>query len=377
MKIAINARFLQAEKLEGIGWYTFELCKRWVESHPQDQFVLLYDRPQDTWLIKGGNVESVVIGPKARHFFSFWYWFDVQVPKILKKKQVDVFFSPDNFLSLTTSVPIVLTTHDIAHYHYPAQVALIHRPYYRWFIPAFLRKADKIVAVAEYGKQDLIDHYQVSADKIMVVPNGTREVFQPISSTVQVQIKQRYSQGQEYFFFLGAIHPRKNLIGLIRGYERFRTNTQAPVKLLIAGKLAWQVEEIMQIHAQSPFAQDIIFLGYLPEETAAQLMATALALTYLSFFEGFGLPVLEALCTDTPVITSNTSSLPEVAGEAALLVDPHNINEIAAAMQRIWDEPELRADLVQKGRQQRQLFSWDKAAEKIYSLLESVGQKNQ
>lgn len=377
MKIAINARFLQAEKLEGIGWYTFELCKRWVESHPQDQFVLLYDRPQDTWLIKGGNVESVVIGPKARHFFSFWYWFDVQVPKILKKKQVDVFFSPDNFLSLTTSVPIVLTTHDIAHYHYPAQVALIHRPYYRWFIPAFLRKADKIVAVAEYGKQDLIDHYQVSADKIMVVPNGTREVFQPISSTVQVQIKQRYSQGQEYFFFLGAIHPRKNLIGLIRGYERFRTNTQAPVKLLIAGKLAWQVEEIMQIHAQSPFAQDIIFLGYLPEETAAQLMATALALTYLSFFEGFGLPVLEALCTDTPVITSNTSSLPEVAGEAALLVDPHNINEIAAAMQRIWNEPELRADLVQKGRQQRQLFSWDKAAEKIYSLLESVGQKNQ
>jgi glycosyltransferase involved in cell wall biosynthesis len=339
--------------------------------------VLLYDRPQEKWLINGANVESVVIGPKARHFFSFWYWFDVRVPKILKEKQVDVFFSPDNFLSLTTSVPTVLTTHDIAHFHYPAQVALIHRPYYRWFIPAFLRKAKKIVAVAEYGKQDLINHYQVPADKIVVVPNGTRDVFQPISLDLQAQIKQQYSQGQEFFFFLGAIHPRKNLIGLIRGYEQFRTNTQAPVKLLIAGKLAWQVEEIMQIHAQSQFTQDIIFLGYVPEETAAQLMATALALTYLSFFEGFGLPVLEALCTDTPVITSNTSSLPEVAGEAAILVDPHNIDEIAAAMQRIWHEPELRADLVQKGRQQRLLFSWDEAAEKIYSLLESVVQKNQ
>jgi len=233
------------------------------------------------------------------------------------------------------------------------------------------------VAVAEYGKQDLINHYQVAADKIVVVPNGTRDVFQPISLDIQDQIKQQYSQGQEFFFFLGAIHPRKNLIGLIRGYEQFRTKTQAPVKLLIAGKLAWQVEDIMQIHAQSPFAKDIIFLGYVPEEIAAQLMATALALTYLSFFEGFGLPVLEALCTDTPVITANTSSLPEVAGEAALLVDPHNTGEIAAAMQRIWNEPELRADLVKKGQQQRLLFSWDEAAEKIYSLLESVVQKNQ
>lgn len=377
MKIAINARFLQAEKLEGIGWYTFELCKRWVENHPQDQFVLLYDRPQETLLINGANVESVVIGPKARHFFSFWYWFDVRVTNILKKKQVDVFFSPDNFLSLTTSVPTVLTTHDIAHYHYPAQVAFIHRPYYRWFIPAFLRKAKKIVAVAEYGKQDLINHYQVAADKIVVVPNGTRDVFQPISLDNQDQIKQQYSQDQEFFFFLGAIHPRKNLIGLIRGYEQFRTNTQAPVKLLIAGKLAWQVEEIMQIHAQSPFAQDIVFLGYVPEETAAQLMATALALTYLSFFEGFGLPVLEALCTDTPVITSNTSSLPEVAGEAALLVDPHNTDQIAVAMQRIWSDPELRADLVEKGKQQRLLFSWDEAARQIYAVLESTVKQNQ
>ena len=372
MKIAINARFLQTGNLEGIGWYTYELCKRWVYNHPEDQFVFIYDRPQSEWLITGKNVKSVVIGPKARHFFSFWYWFDVQVPKILRQEQADVFFSPDNFLSLRADIPTVLTTHDIAHFHYPRQVAWMHRPYYRFFIPKFLKKAKHIVCVAEHGKTDLIAHYQVPAEKITVVPNGTRAIFQPLSDAEKTKVKTEFSNGADYFFFLGAIHPRKNVLGLLRAYELFREKSKAKVKLLIAGKLAWQVQEITAVHAASTYRDDILFLGYLSEETAAEMMASALALTYLSFFEGFGLPVLEALCTDTPVITSNTSSLPEVAGEAALLVDPYDVEEIAGAMLRIWNEPDLREDLVKKGKQQRQQFSWDKAATDIYTILQAV-----
>lgn len=372
LKIAINARFLQPGNLEGIGWYTYELCKRWVQNHPEDQFVLIYDRPQSEWLISGKNVKSLVIGPRARHFFSFWYWFDVQIPKVLRQEQVDVFFSPDNFLSLQTSVPTVLTTHDIAHFHYPRQVAWMHRPYYRLFIPRFLKKAAHIVCVAEHGKNDLIAHYQVPAEKITVVPNGTRTIFQPLSEEEKMRVKAQFSKGVDYFFFLGAIHPRKNLLGLLRAYELFREKTGAAVKLLIAGKLAWQVQEITTAHAASAYRDDILFLGYLPEETAAELMASALALTYLSFFEGFGLPVLEALCTDTPVITSNTSSLPEVAGDAVLLVDPYQVEEIAEAMCRIWNEPDLREGLVKKGQLQRQQFSWDRAATDIYSILQAV-----
>ena len=372
MKIAINARFLQPGNLEGIGWYTYELCKRWVQNHPEDQFILIYDRPQNEWLITGKNVKSLVVGPKARHFFSFWYWFDVQISKVLQQEQVDVFFSPDNFLSLQTTVPTVLTTHDIAHFHYPRQVAWMHRPYYRLFIPSFLKKATRIVCVAEHGKTDLTAYYQVPAEKIAVVPNGTRAIFQPLSDPEKMRVKAQFSKGVDFFFFLGAIHPRKNLQGLLRAYELFREKSGATVKLLIAGKLAWQVQEITAAHAASAYRDDILFLGYLPEETAAELMASALALTYLSFFEGFGLPVLEALCTDTPVITSNTSSLPEVAGEAALLVDPYDVEEIAGAMLRIWSEPQLREDLVKKGQQQRQQFSWDRAAADIYSILQAV-----
>lgn len=371
MKIAINARFLQTGNLEGIGWYTYELCKRWVQNHPEDQFILIYDRPQSEWLITGKNVKSVVIGPKSRHFFSFWYWFDVQIPKIMRQEQVDVFFSPDNFLSLQTAVPTVLTTHDIAHFHYPRQVAWMHRPYYRLFIPRFLKKATHIVCVAEHGKADLIAHYQVPMEKITVVPNGTRAIFQPLSDAEKTQVKAEFSNGADYFFFLGAIHPRKNVLGLLRAYELFREKSGATVRLLIAGKMAWQVQEITAAHAASTYRDDILFLGYLPEETAAELMASALALTYLSFFEGFGLPVLEALCTDTPVITSNTSSLPEVAGEAALLVDPYDVEQIARAMLRIWSEPDLRADLVKKGQLQRQQFSWDRAAADIYTILQA------
>lgn len=372
MKIAINARFLKTGNLEGIGWYTYELCKRWVQNHPEDQFVFIYDRPQAEWLVTGKNVKSVVIGPKARHFFSFWYWFDVQVPKILRQERADVFFSPDNFLSLRTDIPTVLTTHDIAHFHYPRQVAWMHRPYYRFFIPKFLKKATHIVCVAEHGKADLIAHYQVPAEKITVVPNGTRAIFQPLSDAEKTQVKAEFSKGADYFFFLGAIHPRKNVLGLLLAYELFREKSKAKVKLLIAGKLAWQVQEITAAHAASTYRDDILFLGYLSEETAAEMMASALALTYLSFFEGFGLPVLEALCTDTPVITSNTSSLPEVAGEAALLVDPYDVEEIAGAMLRIWNEPDLREDLVKKGQVQRQQFSWDEAATDIYTILQAV-----
>lgn len=372
LKIAINARFLKSGHLEGIGWYTYELCKRWVHNHPEDQFILIYDRPQAEYLITGKNVKSVVIGPKARHFFSFWYWFDVQIPKILRQEKVDVFFSPDNFLSLQTAVPTVLTTHDIAHFHYPRQVAWMHRPYYRLFIPRFLKKAAHIVCVAEHGKTDLIAHYQIPAGKITVVPNGTRAIFQPLSDVEKMRVKVQFSNGVDYFFFLGAIHPRKNLLGLLQAYALFREKSGANVKLLIAGKLAWQVREITTAHAASSYRDDILFLGYLPEETAAELMASALALTYLSFFEGFGLPVLEALCTDTPVITSNTSSLPEVAGDAALLVNPQKVEEIAAAMLRIWAEADLREDLVKKGQLQRQQFSWDKAATDIYTILQAV-----
>lgn len=372
LKIAVNARFLQAGKLEGMGWYTYELCQRWVQNHPADEFILIYDRPQKQYLIEGKNVTSVVIGPKARHFFSFWYWFDVQIPKVLRTHQVDLFFSPDNFLSLRTSVPTVLTTHDIAHFHYPEQVAWMHRPYYQLFIPRFLKKAQHIISVSAHGKLDLIQHYQVPTNKISVVPNGTRTVFQPLSEEEKIRVKAKFSQGQDYFFFLGAIHPRKNVLGLMQAYELFRQKSAAPVKLLIAGKLAWQVEEIKALHEASTYRDDILFLGYLPEESAAQLMAAATALTYLSFFEGFGLPVLEALCTDTPVITSNVSSLPEVAGDAALLVDPHDPEAIAEAMLRIWQEPTLREDLVQKGRVQRQLFSWDRAASAIYEVFKPL-----
>lgn len=372
LKIAVNARFLQAGKLEGIGWYTYELCQRWVQNHPSDEFILIYDRPQEQYLIEGKNVTSVIIGPKARHFFSFWYWFDVQIPKVLRTHQVDLFFSPDNFLSLRTSVPTVLTTHDIAHFHYPEQVAWMHRPYYQLFIPRFLKKARHIISVSTHGKLDLMRHYQVPENKISVVPNGTRVVFQPLSVEEKVRVKAKFSQGQDYFFFLGAIHPRKNLLGLLRAYELFRKKSTAPVKLLIAGKLAWQVEEIKTLHEASAYRDDILFLGYLPEESAAQLMAAATALTYLSFFEGFGLPVLEALCTDTPVITSDVSSLPEVAGNAALLVDPRDTEAIAEAMLRIWQEPVLREDLIQKGRRQRQLFSWNEAATSIYQVFKHL-----
>ncbi|MEM6700478.1 MAG: glycosyltransferase family 1 protein [Bacteroidota bacterium] len=366
MRIAINTRFLLKNKLEGIGWFTYEVCKRLVEQHPEHEFIFFFDRPFEAEFVFGKNVTPIVLFPPARHPILFYIWFEYAVVKALKKYEADVFLSPDNFCALRTEIPTVLVVHDLAYAHFPEQMRMRDRVYYRNFMPKFLYKASKIVTVSGFTKQDILKRHSINKRRIIVACNGVRKIFQSLLSEEKEQVKAQFSVGKDYFFYIGAVHPRKNVHRLIEAFDRFKKETQSDLKLLIAGRFSWQTGEVKNAYDSANYQNDIEFLGYVEDALLPKLMASAFALTYISTFEGFGVPLLEAMHCEIPIITSENSSMSEVVGEAAILINPFDVNSISAAMRQMTRDADLRKQLVEKGKKQRQNYSWQKATDIIY-----------
>jgi glycosyltransferase involved in cell wall biosynthesis len=371
-RIAVNTRFLLPDRLEGIGWYTHEIARRLVARRPADEFIFLFDRPYDERFVYSERVTPVVVRPPARHPLLWYIWFEQRLPKVLDRQRADVFLSFDGYCSLRARTPTIMVTHDIAHVHYPRQIPRLTRQYYHSFVPRYLQRAERVGVVSDFVRRDILSYYGIEAHKLFVAGNGVRPEFRPASAETRLAIRQKYADGHPYFFFLGAVHPRKNVRALIEAYNVFRRWVPATVPLLIAGRLAWQTREVRHAHRDSPYRQDIRFLDYVPNELLPQLMGSALALTYVSLFEGFGVPLLEAMHCEIPIITSQTSSLPEVAGDAALLVDPRNKGQIAEAMRRVYTDPILASQLVENGRRQRERYTWDRSAAIMDGELERL-----
>ena len=372
MKIAVNTRFLLPGRLEGFGWYTHEIVRRMVLRHPDDEFVFLFDRPFDPQFIYAPNVTPLVLSPKARHAASFYWWFEWSVPRALRRFGADVFFSPDSMCSPSAETPTAMTCHDLVPLHYPGQIPFRHRHYLLHFLPEYLRRADHILTISDYVKKDIAQTCGIAPGKITAVHNGCREGFVPLKETDKQRIREDFAGGNEFFLYAGAIHPRKNIPRLIRAFDLFKNRTGAPVKLLLAGRFAWKTGEVRAALERSAYRDDIRLPGYVPDEQLPGLMASALALAYVSLNEGFGLPLLEAMHTDTPVLTANTTALPEVAGDAALYVDPLSEQSVAAGLEKLWTDRAFANALVEKGRRQKERFSWDAAAEEIYRILKNL-----
>ena len=369
MRIAVNTRFLLKNKLEGIGWVTYELVRRLVQQHPEDEFLFFFDRAFSPEFIFAENVSPIILNPPARHPFLWYYWFEFSIAKALKKHKADIFLSPDGYCSLSSSIKTVMITHDLAHLHFPDHIPFLVKKYYNYFVPKYLQRADKIVAVSAFTKQDIIQQYGIDSQKIQVIPNACRSDFKLIGEVEKLKVREQYAKGEAYFFYLGAVHPRKNVHSLIRAFDLFKQKNNTATQLLIGGRFAWQTGLVKEAYDQAVCKKDIHFLGYLEDKEAARIMAAATGFVYLSTFEGFGLPVLEAINCEVPVICSNVSSLPEVAGEAALLVNPNDIEEIARTMLHLSATKTLQEDLILKAQQQKLNFSWDQSAAQLYTLL--------
>ncbi|MDY0076516.1 MAG: glycosyltransferase family 1 protein [Bacteroidales bacterium] len=378
LTIAVNTRLLIKNKLEGIGWFTYENLKRIVRNHPEVNFYFFFDRQPDAEFIFAENVTPIVLQPPARHPFLFIIWFEWSVNRALKRLKPDLFLSPDGYLSLLNNTPDLAVMHDLNFEHFPKDLPFLVRKYYRWFFPRFAQKASRIATVSTFSKNDIAAQYGVPLKDIDVVYNGVNERFTPISAAEIEETKAQYASGSDYFLFVGSLHPRKNLVRLFKAFDLFCAESDQKIKLMVVGEKKWWTAPIRDAFEGMKYQQEVVFCGRLNAEQLHKVTASAFAITYVSYFEGFGIPIVEAFRCGVPVITANVTSMPEVAGDAALLVDPFSEQSIAEAMHEMANNSEKRLQLIEKGLKRAKLYSWDKAAQKLWeSILTTIDQSTE
>jgi glycosyltransferase involved in cell wall biosynthesis len=372
MNIAVNTRLLIRDRLEGIGWFTYESLKRITTQHPEHHFYFIFDREYDPEFLFADNITPIIQYPQARHPVLYYAWFEIAIPKLLERLKPDLFLSPDGFLSLKTPVKSMAVFHDLNFEHYPEDIPFWTRRYYRKNFPKYAEKAVRIATVSGFSKEDIVNQYHVSPDKIDVVYDGANDAYHPLGEAEKLRVREEFSGGDPYFIFIGSIHPRKNLVNLFRAFDLFKKSNPSEAKLMIVGAKKWWTREIDYAFNRMNFSDDVIFTGRLNIDELAGVLGSALALTYVSYFEGFGIPIVEAFRCDVPVITSNVTSMPEVAGDAAILVDPFNPESIEEALYKIYQYESIRGELIVRGRRRKDLFSWQQTADRLWESIEKA-----
>ena len=378
MRIAVNTRLLIKNKLDGIGRFSFEVLKRITTNHPDIEFHFIFDRPFSSEFIFSKNIIPHILSPQTRHPILWWIWFEIRLPKLIKKINPDLFFSPDGFISTKSSVPTVMTLHDINFEHRPRDLAWSHSFFYRKYFKQYAQLANHIITVSHFSKKDIIEKYQIPTNKISVMYNGISNIFKEIPKNQRINIQNQYSKGCEFFLFIGSLHKRKNIRNLLLAFDLYKSNNlKSKNKLIIIGNKKWWDKTTENDFKKMRFKKDVVFLGPVEDNIMKLILASAKALVFISIFEGFGLPIIEAMKSGVPVITSNTSSMPEVAGNAALIVNPHDINEISAAIQKIDTNEILRNQLITKGQERIKFFDWEKTSEEIGKIFKNLINENE
>jgi glycosyltransferase involved in cell wall biosynthesis len=370
MRIAVNTRLLLQGKLEGLGRFACETLRRITQWHPEHEFIFIFDRKPDPEFLFSKNITPVVAFPQARHPLLWYLFFEFGVTHVLKKYRADLFLSPDGWLSLRTKVPSIAVIHDLNFFHNRQWVTALPAKYYDYFFPRYIRKAQRIATVSEYSRNDISSQFNIPTDRIDVVYNGVNQDFHPVSEKIKAETLQKYTSGLPFFLFLGLVHPRKNLTNIIEAYNLFRRNTGMHIQFLVAGSTRYWTADTENAYKTSPYCNDIIFLGRVPDNELNAIIASSLGLVYASLFEGFGIPILEAMQCHVPVITSNITSMPEVGGNAVYYVDPYSVQSIANGMSIISRDEKLRQQLIRKGKEQLKKFSWDITAQRLWESVE-------
>ncbi len=357
--------------MDGIGWVTYNVLKNITVNHPEIEFHFLFDSGIEQEFLFSNNIIPHNLFPPAKHALLNVIWFEWSAKQLLKKINPDLFFSPDGILCLSWKGKQYGVIHDINYEHRPKDLKLTNRIYYKYFIPKSAVKACRLATVSEYSKRDIVNTYKINADKIDVIHPGINNFFKPIESeTVKQKIKEKFTQSCDYFIFIGTLSPRKNIIRLMQAFDLFKTETNSSMKLILAGGEMYKGEELHQLKSQLKKGNEIIFTGRLNDTELADLLAAAFCMVFVPLFEGFGLPPIEAMQCNVPVIASNVTSIPEIVDDAALLVNPESVEEIKNAMFTIYNNNTLKQTLIEKGKIRKQDFDWAYTSKRIWESIQ-------
>ncbi len=369
MLIGIDASRATRAQRTGTEAYSLHLIRAIIETECDHRFRLYtptnLQPPISDFRILNPELEVRVI-PFPR------LWTHLRLAWEVSRRPPDVLFVPAHVMPLFCPVPTVVTVHDLGYLHYPEAHRPFDRRYLAWTTRRHARRAARVIADSQATRADLIRHYRAEPDRIVVVYPGRDESLARVDDPATVAaVKARYGVDGDYLLYLGTLQPRKNLIRLVEAFARLQSVADR-LRLVLAGKKGWLYEGLFARVEALGLRDRVLFPGYVADDDKAALLSGATALVYPSLYEGFGLPVLEAMACGTPVLTSNVSSLPEVAGDAALLVDPLDTEAIAQGMARLIADAGLRRSLVEKGYTQIRKFSWTNAARQVLQVLEST-----
>jgi glycosyltransferase involved in cell wall biosynthesis len=369
MRIGIDARLTYHQKA-GISRYTLHLISELAEIDRENDYLIFQHRKHTTPLVNAPNfARKTLYSPVHNRLEQPMLWLEMRLHKL------DLLHSTDFIPPLYSNVPSVITVHDLAFLRWPHFLTENHAAYYSQ-IDRGVRRAQHVIVPSHSTKNDVISHLGVPDSKISVIYEAAAPLYRPIPvAPALADLQRRYDIPDKYMLFVSTIEPRKNIGGLLRAFHHLRQKYNVhDVGLVLAGKPGWLYEEIYRVVEDLGLKQSTFFIGRVTDEDLHKLYVAAQVHLHPALYEGFGLPPLEAMACGTPTIVSNTSSLPEVVGDAALTVDPKDWEEIAVAMHRVLSNPDLRQELRQKGMQRAAIFSWRRAAAETLAVYKKVVQ---
>ena len=366
MRIAINTLAMRRE-LHGGGNYIKNLV--WALSRiDAENDYLIFGSSENADHLKGlpGNFR-IELAPSNRALRLPWE--QTVLPMKLKRERIDVFHGPGFVAPFIKTCSQVVSILDMTFDLLPQRHSLVKRIYFQNMIPSMVKRSDQVITISESSKRDILDFVRVEPEKISVTPLGVDSRFKPVTDKARLlNIREKYDLPREFILFVGVIEPRKNLKSLLAAYEAGSLSDR--FDLVLAGSLGWDYSGLIEKISNSRLRASIRMPGYVDDGDLPALYSTAAVFVYPSLYEGFGLPVLEAMACGAPVITSSISSLPEVTGDTAILVDPNDASALGSALQRMLEDQELREDFAKRGWERAKLFTWARTAETTLEVYE-------
>ncbi len=370
MRIAIDATVLP-EKLGGAGVYVLNLISALSKIDRENEYFIFVEKRNIKKFNLANNFRLLGVRDMPRSLRLIWE--QIVFPFLLKRYKIRILHSPRYTTSwLRFGWKSVVTFHDMLFLLFPQKHNILKRFFYCWMLPIAAKKAERIIAVSSSTKKDIMKLLNISSEKIRVIYLGIGSLYHPLEKKEVEDFRRKEEIFGSFILYVGTLKKRKNVLNIIRAYKKIKEKG-IKEKLVIVGNKSGEYQNIYKAVKRSKLEKDVFFSGYVDEALLPFYYNSAFLFIYPSLYEGFGLPILEAMASGTPVITSNVSSLPEVVGDAAILVNPNNIEEMAEMMQKVLTNQKLREKMREKGLKRAKLFSWERCARETLNLYEEIG----